>query len=286
VGAAIDVWARGDAQYPAALYDAPDPPARLFARGTRAVVDRVAIAVVGARRATEAGLSAAWRIGRVLAQAGACVVSGLALGIDAAAHAGALDVEEGRTCAILGGGIEAGAPASNAQLKSRIASRGLLLSEWEPRRPPAPWMFPHRNRLIAAMCRAVVVVEAGPRSGALHTAHFAIDLGRELAVVPGPIDREWCLGSNRLLQCEGARAIVAVEDVLALIGPRVEVVPPRAEFTDDEAKVWDTLADGAIAADTIAMRSHLPMTRCLAAITTLEMAGAVTCLLTGEVRRN
>ena len=186
----------------------------------------------------------------MLAQAGACVVSGLALGIDAAAHTGALDVEDGRTCAILGGGIETGSPPSNAQLKSRIASRGLLLSEWEPERPPAAWMFPHRNRLIAALCRAVVVVEAGPRSGALHTAQFAIDLGRELAVVPGPIGHEWCLGSNRLLQREGARAIVAVEDVLDLIGPRVEVTAPRAEFGDDEAKVWDTLADGAIAVDT------------------------------------
>ena len=285
MGAAIDVWVQGDSRYPAALYDAPDPPPKVFARGTRAVVDRVAIAVVGARRATESGISTARRIGRVLAQAGACVVSGLALGIDAAAHTGALDVEDGRTCAILGGGIETGSPPSNAQLKSRIASRGLLLSEWEPERPPAPWMFPHRNRLIAALCRAVVVVEAGPRSGALHTAQFAIDLGRELAVVPGPIGHEWCLGSNRLLQREGARAIVAVEDVLDLIGPRVEVTAPRAEFGDDEAKVWDTLADGAIAVDLIAIRSHLPTTRCLAAITTLEMAGAVQCLLTGEVQR-
>jgi DNA processing protein len=285
VGAAIEVWVRGDAQYPAALDDAPNPPARVFARGTRAVADRVAIAVVGARRATEAGLSAAWRIGRVLAQAGACVVSGLALGIDAAAHAGALDVENGRTCAILGGGIEAGVPASNGPLKTRIAARGLLLSEWEPHRPPAPWMFPYRNRLIAAMCRAVVVVEAGPKSGALHTAQVAIDLGRELAVVPGPIDRDWCLGSNRLLQREGVRAIVAVEDVLDLIGPRIDVVPPRPEFSGDESKVWDVLAGGAMAVDTIAIRSHLPTTRCLAAITTLEMAGAVICLLSGEVQR-
>jgi DNA processing protein len=285
VGAAIEVWARGDARYPAALGDAPDPPAKVFARGTRSVVDRVAIAVVGARRATDAGLSAARRIGRILAQAGVCVVSGLALGIDAAAHAGALEAEDGRTCAILGGGIDVGAPPSNGRLKERIATRGLLLSEWEPRCPPAPWMFPHRNRLIAAMCRATVVVEAGPRSGALHTAQFALDLGREVAVVPGPIDTDWCLGSNRLLQREGARAIVAVEDVLALIGPRLEVTPPPTEFSDDEAKVWDVLAGGAIDVDTIAIRSHLPTTRCLAAITALELAGAISCLLTGEVRR-
>jgi DNA processing protein len=285
VGAAVEVWAREDGRYPAGLCDAPDPPDPIFARGSRAVVDRVSIAVVGARRATDAGLSAARRIGRILAQAGVCVVSGLALGIDAAAHAGALDADDGRTCAILGGGIDAGAPPSNARLKERIEARGLLLSEWEPRCPPAPWMFPHRNRLIAALSRAVVVVEAGPRSGALHTAQYAIDLGRELAVVPGPIDSDWCQGSNRLLQREGARAIVAVEDVLALIGPRLEVTPPPSEFSDDEAKVWDALATGAIDVDTIAMRSHLPTTRCLAAITTLELAGAVSCLLTGQVQR-
>ena len=283
--AAFETWARGDENYPLAFHHVYKPPERIFARGSRAVIDRTSIAVVGARRATDAGISVARRIGRVLADAGACVVSGLALGIDAAAHAGALDADDGRTCAILGGGLEVGAPPSNAHLRERIARRGLVLSEWAPRVPAAPWMFPHRNRLIAAVVRAVVVVEAGPHSGALHTANFALDTGREVGVVPGPIDSEWCLGSNRLLQREGTRALVVVEDVLDLLGSRIEATDPPPELSDDEAKVWDVLAGGAIDVDTIAVRAHLPTTRCLAAITTLEVSGMVSCLLTGEVQR-
>ena len=283
--AAFEVWERGDARYPALLMSAPKPPDRLFARGQASVLHRVAVAVVGARKASPASLTVARRIGRVLADAGACVVSGLAVGVDAAAHAGALESVDGRTCAVLGGGLDAGTPPANHELRDRIAVRGLLLSEWEPLFPPAIWTFPHRNRIIAALCRATIVVEAGPRSGALHTARLATALGRELAVVPGPIDTDRHVGSNRLLAAESTRLIVEVEDVLELLSPRIEVTPPPPQLSDDEAKVWDALVGGPADIDTLTVRCHLPTTRCLAAITMLEIAGVVACELSGEIRR-
>jgi DNA processing protein len=285
VNLAYEVWERGDPRYPTLLAGYDRAPDRLFAAGRAAVLDRVAIAVVGARRASPASLGIARRIGQALAEAGACVVSGLAVGVDAAAHAGALEVSEGRTCAVLGGGLEVGAPASNRGLQARIAARGLLLSAWEPSFPPATWTFPRRNGIIAAMCRATVVVEASATSGALITAAVAADLDRVVAAVPGPIDGERHLGSNRLLQLPGTHAIAAVADVLDLLGPRAVVTSPPPQFNADEGKVWDALADGPLDVDRIAIRAHLPTTRCLAAITSLELADAVCCELTGEVRR-
>lgn len=279
------VWSRGDPPYPPALLDLRKPPAQLFALGDPGVLDRQAVAVIGARNARPHSLSFARRIARVLAQAGACVVSGLALGVDAAAHEGALDVQGGRTCAILAGGLDIGAPHANAPLRERIAARGLLLSESAAAVRPDRWMFPHRNRLIAALARATVVVEASAKSGALHTIRAALALDREIAVVPGPVDDVSFKGSNALLQHPGACIIVEPQDALALLSSRVELAPPPPDYSADEASVWDVLADGAADVDTISVRAHLPMVRCLAAITSLELAGAVECGLAGEVRR-
>lgn len=279
------MWARDDDRYPAKLRDAPGPPDRVFVSGDASVLDRQAVAVVGARKASALSLSVARRIGRTLAEAGACVVSGLAIGVDAAAHMGALDVAGGRTCAVLGGGLDVGAPASNRRLRDRIAERGLLMSEWEPTFPPAPWTFPHRNRIIAALADATVVVEAGPRSGALHTVRIAAAMGSKVAVVPGPIDTERYAGSNALLAGADAIPIVRIEDVLTLLSTRIEVAPPPPQFSDDEAKVWDALVSGPADVDRLSIRAHLPTTRCLAAISMLELAGAVTCDLSGEIRR-
>jgi DNA processing protein len=281
----IAVWARGEAPYPAALMALRKPPDPLYAVGDPRVLDRQVVAVVGARRASATSLAFARRISRTLAQAGACVASGLAIGVDAAAHEGALDAGPGRTCAILGGGIDAGAPAANRSLRHRIATEGLLLSEWEAGTRSDRWMFPHRNRLIAALARATIVVEASATSGALHTVQAAIDLDRTIGVVPGPVDAEAYRGSNALLRHPGACVIVDPEDALGLLSPRVEVTPPPAQYTADEASVWDVLANGAADIDTISIRSHLTTVRCLAAITSLELAGAVECAITGEIRR-
>ena len=281
----FEVWDRDDARYPAEVASASRPPDRLYARGQANVLTRVSIAVVGARQATPASVRVARRIGRVLADAGACVVSGLAVGVDAAAHTGALDVETGRTCAVLGGGLDAGVGPPNHRLRDRIAHRGLLLSEWEPSFRPTRWTFPHRNRIIAALCRATIVVQAGPRSGALHTARLTAALGRPVAVVPGPIESDTHLGSNRLLTDESTRVIAAVEDVLELLGPRLEVTLLPPQLSDDEAKVWDALVSGPMDIDALTVRCHLPTTRCLAAITMLEVAGMLTSDVSGEIRR-
>jgi len=282
---AFQTWTRGTPPYPSALLDLRNAPDRLYAVGDARVLDRQVIAIIGARRATATSLSFARRIARVLAGAGACIVSGLAMGIDAAAHEGALEAGSGRTCAVLGGGIDVGAPACNRPLRERIAGDGLLLSEWTAGVRTDRWMFPHRNRLIAALAQATVVVEASATSGALHTVSAAIDLDRTIGVVPGPVDTIAFRGSNALLHHPGACVIVDAEDALALLNPRVEVNPPPPEFSADEASVWDVLVNGAADIDTISIRAHLPTTRCLAAITSLELAGAIECAVTGEIRR-
>ncbi len=281
----VDVWQRGTAPYPTALESLEEPPQRLYAIGDPAVLRRQAVAVVGARRATELSLNFSRRLGRTLAQAGACVVSGLAIGVDAAAHEGALETVGGRTCAVLGGGPDIGAPETNRGLRNTIAQRGLILSEWAPGVEPEPWMFPHRNRVIAALAQATVLVQASSTGGALHTICAALDLERDIAVVPGPVDTEAFRGSNGWLSQPGVTIVVEPEDALSLLKTRKELSAPPDGLTDDESKVWDTLCDGAADIDTIVVRSHLPTTRCLAAISGLEVSKLVAIGAIGEVRR-
>jgi DNA processing protein len=281
----VAVWLRGVAPYPPALHGLGNAPDPLYAIGDRGVLDRQVVAIIGARHASSHSLAFARRLARTLARAGACVVSGLAIGVDAAAHEGALEAGGGRTCAVLGGGIDDGAPASNRVLRERIAAHGLLLSEWPVGVHPDRWMFPHRNRLIAALAKATIVVQASAESGALSTVRVAMGLERQIAVVPGPVDHPGFRGSNALLHHPGASIIVDPEDALALLSPRVEVTPPPTAYTADEASVWDALANGAADIDTISVRAHLTIVRCLAAVTSLELAGAIECAITGEVRR-
>jgi len=212
-------------------------------------------------------------------------VSGLARGIDAAAHRAAL-AADGRTVAVLGSGIDVAYPAAHAQLHAEIAARGLVISEHPPGERAGAGAFPRRNRIIAALASVTIVVEAGFRSGALITASHALDLGRTVAAVPGPIDSPQSAGSNELLR-DGAAVIATPADALALVG----VMAPHAtratlaDLSPDEQAVWDALAKGAADLDALATRSRLPATRCLAAVTTLELNGAIECALTGEIRR-
>ncbi len=279
------VWEQGVPPYPPALLALERPPARVYVMGDPAVLERQAVAIVGARDAGPRSVAFARRLGRAVAGAGGCVVSGLARGVDAAAHEGALDVPDGRTCAVLAGGLDVGAPPRNRTLRDRVAGRGLLLSESAPGVHPDKWMFPRRNRLIAALAHATVVVEAGPESGTRHTVREAQRLDRVVAAVPGPVETAACLGSNRLLQEPGVLVVLEPADAVALLSPRVELTPPPAELTADEAGVWDALADGAADVDAIAARSRVPTIRCLAAVTTLELRGLVECTMAGEVRR-
>lgn len=212
----IDVIACWDERYPPLLGHLHDRPLVLFARGDRALLEQTTVAIVGTRRATEHGLDAAHTMSAGIAGFGVTIVSGMALGIDTAAHRAALTVG-GPTLAVLGAGIDVPYPRSNADLHEDIAERGLLVSEFLPGTPPDRPNFVRRNRIIAALAQAVLVVEAPVKSGALTTVEHALDLNREVLAVPGPIGRESCEGSNRLLR-DGAAVALEPADVLDQIG--------------------------------------------------------------------
>ena len=199
-------------RYPSALLELTDPPPVLFLRGREELLHGPAVAVVGARRATEGGRSVAEALGRVLGAAGITVVSGMARGIDGAAHRGALEVE-GNTLAVLGSGLEVVYPRTHGRLFNELGSRGLLVSEFFPWEAALPHHFPKRNRIIAGLVRAIVVVEAGERSGALITVDHGLDLGRDILAVPGSLQNPQARGTNALLR-DGARLIPAPEAIL------------------------------------------------------------------------
>lgn len=272
----------GDADFPAALGDLPDPPVALFSLGS-ATASQPAVAIVGTRAATAYGERVTRELSAAFARAGACVISGMARGIDAAAHRAALDAG-GHTVAVLGTGVDVAYPASHRPLHRDIARRGLLLSEMVPGATPNRGSFPRRNRIIAGLADLTIVVEAGLRSGALITAGHALDLGRMVAAVPGPIDSPQSAGANELLR-DGAAVVASVADALALLGLTAPVKGERAAGSADEQAVWDALSRGPLDIDTLAARSGLPARKCLAAVTALELAGAIECALTGEVRR-
>ena len=279
---AVRFIARGSSDYPPALYDLPSPPQELYALGSLQTLNAPVVTVVGTRDSTPYGERVARELCTQLARAGACIVSGMARGIDAAAHRAAL-TESGATTAVLGTGVDVPYPVGHRELHERIAQRGLLLSEFPPGQRAARGCFPRRNRILAALAKVTIVVEAGHKSGALLTAGHAVDLGRTVGVVPGPIDSPQSEGSNQLLR-DGANVIATIDDALMLagLGPRRRA--PRAELGDTEERILRELRRGATDLDGLAARTALPARECMMAVTLLELAGAVECTLTGEVR--
>jgi DNA processing protein len=209
----------------------------------------------------------------------------MARGIDGAAHRTALE-EDGDTVAVLGTGIDVPYPVGHRRLHQAIAERGLVVSENPPGMKAHKGAFPKRNRIIAALAPVTIVVEAGFRSGALNTASQALELGRTVAAVPGPIDSEQSRGSNQLLR-DGAVLIAAADDALTLLGisaPKdASAAPPALPYT--EQKVWDALANGFTEMDSLPATTALTIAECLAAVTSLEILGLVECSLAGEIRR-
>jgi DNA processing protein len=235
-----------DDDYPANLREVADPPPVLFVRGSLVADDARAVALIGTRRATTYGRAVAERLARELAAAGVTIVSGLARGIDTAAHAAAVSVG-GRTVAVLGNGLDQVYPPENAGLARRIVEpgAGALLSEFGPGIPPDAVNFPRRNRIISGLSVATVIVEAGEKSGALITADFALEQGREVLVVPGSILSPTHVGANELLR-QGATPVTRVEDILDLLGsPTREAAIPVArsvpELSPEETTVCDAL---------------------------------------------
>jgi DNA processing protein len=270
----VRVLAPGRAGWPAALVDDPEPPALLFARGE---VDRIgspAVAVIGTRHCTPSGRSVAYELGHDLAAAGVCVVSGLAAGIDAAAHEGALDVPHGRApVAVVGTGVDVVYPRRSGRLWDAVAERGLIVSEYPLGTRPERWRFPARNRIIAGFADVVVVVESDVRGGSMHTVDAAIERGVTVLAVPGPVRSRASAGTNGLLAAGCAPARDA-GDILVALGleagqRRVEVVPPPG----DPGQVLDATGWEPSTLDDIAARLDAPLGPVAVHLVALERDG-------------
>ena len=279
----IACWEKGSEEYPIELLDLPSPPASLYAIGKISALAKPRVAIVGTRNSTAYGERTARSLTRSLVRAGVSVISGMARGIDAAAHRTAIE-EGGNTVAVLGTGIDVPYPVGHRQLHRSIGEHGLVLSENPPGATAHAGAFPKRNRIIAALAPVTIVVEAGFKSGALNTATQALELGRVVAAVPGPIDSEQCRGSNQLIR-DGAVVIASVEDALALLGVSAPRDRPVPSLPEQERLVWDALEGGFIEVDALAARSGLSTPECLSAITSLEIMGLIDCSPAGEIRR-
>jgi DNA processing protein len=264
---------RSHGVFPRALGAIFDPPAGLFVRGPAPLelLDRPAVAVVGARACSPYGAHVARMLGRDLAAAGLVVISGLARGVDGAAHRGALE-SGGTTVAVLGCGIDRDYPATHADLARRIAESGLIVSEYPPGVAPAPWRFPARNRIIAGLTAAVVVVEARARSGALITADLALEEGREVFAVPGEITSSLSEGTNELVRL-GATPLLRASDVLERFGIAA-VAAPAPAVGADAALILERLREGPAGADELARGTQLEPGAVAAALGELELADA------------
>lgn len=216
-GCAVQVVVEADERYPAVLHLDPSPPAALFVRGDLDVLDARRVGVVGTRNATRLGRDTAARLGRELATAGVAVVSGLAKGIDGAAHRGALAVDGGRVVAVVGNGPDVAYPRQHAELWSTVCRRGVLISEWPPGTAPEPFRFPQRNRILAALSEILVVVESRERGGSLITAQAAIERDVMVMAVPGSVNNRAALGTNQLIR-DGAAPMTEPSDVLLALG--------------------------------------------------------------------
>lgn len=286
----VGVVSVGAPGFPAALAGDHDPPVVLFHRGDPDVLDAPRVAVIGTRRATGYGLRIAERLGRELAEAGVVVVSGLALGIDAAAHRGALAVEGAAPVAVVGAGLDDPCPSRNRALAGQIAARGALLSEVPPGVPAEPWRFPVRNRILAALAQVVVVVESAAAGGSMHTVREAISRDRTVLAVPGPIDVRSSQGCNLLLS-EGAHPCVGTDDVLVALGlpgrggadgsggdgggATDPTGDPRPAPGPDAATVLEELGWRPATIEHLAARTGLDFRRLSVAVGELETAGWV-----------
>ena len=257
-----------------------EPPVMLFARGDLSLLERPWLAVVGTRRMTEYGESVAHRFASFLARRGEVVASGLARGIDGAAHHAVLAVG-GKTAAVTGCGVDVVYPPEHADLQERIAERGLLLSGQPPGEPPIKHHFLHRNAILAALSRAVLVVEAPAGSGALSTASCVRTLGGTVAAIPGPIGRATSEGTNTLIR-DGAIFTIDESDLIVAFGLRCEpVTPPAAPVPHAPAvegsagPLWDALADESKHIDELSHAAGLDTPRTLGLLLEMELAGAV-----------
>jgi DNA processing protein len=265
---------RRDQDFPSRLKAIHDPPPGLFLRGSSGVdlLGRPAVAIVGARACSDYGAHVARSLGRELAGAGVVVVSGLARGVDSWAHRGCLEAG-GETVAVLGCGIDRDYPRAHASLAGEIAKGGFVVSEYPPGVAPAPWRFPARNRIVAGLAVATIVVEARDRSGALITADLALEEGREVLAVPGEITSALSRGANALLRL-GATPVTCADDVLEAIGiERPELTPEGPPPGGPAQAALAALDAGASTVDQVARLAGMDSGTAAAALVELELAG-------------
>jgi DNA processing protein len=276
-----------DARYPVLLRETADPPPVLYAGGRLELLQHTALAIVGSRNATAQGMRNADAFARSIAAAGVCVVSGMALGIDAAAHRGAL-AGHGSTIAVLGNGIDITYPHRNAELLARVFAEGLVLSEFPLATPPLAANFPRRNRIISGLARGCLVVEAALPSGSLITARSAVDMGRDVFAIPGSIHSPLSRGCHYLIK-QGAKLVETSADVLEELGLHAQSEPrahnaPEA-LSPDARKVMDALGYEPCDIDDLALRTSLPAAQLLALLTELEIDARVSRNANGTYQR-
>ncbi len=272
-----------DAAYPQQLLEIPDPPALLYVHGDPALLARRGLAVVGSRNATAQGITNAERFARAFSDAGLTIISGLALGIDAAAHRGALD-GAGSTVAVLGCGIDVVYPKRNAALHAAIAARGAIVSELALGAPPAAENFPRRNRLISGLARGVLVVEAAIASGSLITARLAAEQGRDVFAIPGSIHSPLAKGCHLLIK-QGAKLVESAQDVLDELALPAAAGAPPPVAAEKEHVLLAHLGYDPCNVDTLCRRSGLTPDTVSAMLLELELDGRVAALPGGQYQR-
>jgi DNA processing protein len=281
LGIQIIQW--GTEKYPNYLSNISDPPPLLYLKGTLLPEDERAVAVVGSRQASAYGLSVCQKICKELAWHGWTVVSGMARGIDSAAHRGALE-GGGRTLAVWGTGLDVVYPTENLALSQEIAASGAILSEFPLGTPPEPGNFPVRNRIISGLSLGVTVVEATVRSGSLITARMALDQGRQVFAVPGPIGRPTVEGSHRLIK-EGAKLVESAEDIIEDLLPMVDrklhreiktlPIGEEPELNEKERQLWELLGMDPLHIDAIARAVDLALAETAEILLNLEIKGLI-----------
>ncbi len=278
-----------DEAYPRALLEVSDPPPLLYVAGRAELLNRPALAIVGSRNATAQGESNAEAFAKALSESGLTIVSGLALGIDAAAHRGGL-AGPGSTIAVLGTGIDVAYPKRNSPLAEEIARRGALVSEFALGTPPAAYNFPRRNRLISGLSRGCLVVEAAAASGSLITARSAVDQGREVFAIPGSIHSPLAKGCHALIK-SGAKLVESAEDVLAELSgfgtPTRERAAPRPDGAapENEAGLLAHMGYDPVAVDALCTRAGLSPEQVSSELLRLELEGRVSALPGGLYQR-
>ncbi len=282
-----------DAAYPGALLEIADPPPLLYLKGRLELLSRPALAVVGSRNASLQGVANAEHFSCALSEAGLTIVSGLALGIDAAAHRGGLR-GAGSTIAVIGTGIDIVYPHSNRALAGLIAEQGCIVSEYALATPPLPANFPRRNRLISGLARAVLVIEAAARSGSLITARMAGEQGRDVFAIPGSIHSALAKGCHALIK-QGAKLVESADDVLvelqwpsATVGAAPALAPAldHAQQEPQQQALLAALGHDPVDLDSLAQRAGLDAASVIGQLLTLEMDGLVERLPGGLFQRN